>query len=195
MKPYILHNYIQYNDIQHNDIQHNNKWNPTFCIMTLSIMVEHCYVEGLLYWLSLILSVTYSPLWWVSVCWMPLYWVSLRWMPLWWVSWRRPGLFSETKVVLYWASNFQPGVFGKYGLGLFLAKLQYLMAISPIFYEQLFCMKVFCAAFMCLQFGFVIFWRKDFGAKASGNLPNWNCYSINIFFLKSVDQIDQWPVL
>jgi hypothetical protein len=28
-------------------------------------------------------------------------------------------------------------------------------------------MKVFCAAFMCLQFGFVIFWRKDFGAKAA----------------------------
>ncbi len=27
-------------------------------------------------------------------------------------------------------------------------------------------MKVFCAAFMRLQFGFVIFWRKDFGAKA-----------------------------
>jgi hypothetical protein len=28
-------------------------------------------------------------------------------------------------------------------------------------------MKVFCAAFMPLQFGFVIFWRKDFGAKAA----------------------------
>ncbi len=28
-------------------------------------------------------------------------------------------------------------------------------------------MKVFCAAFMCLQFGFVIFCRKDFGAKAA----------------------------
>jgi hypothetical protein len=28
-------------------------------------------------------------------------------------------------------------------------------------------MKVFCAAFMCLQFGFVIFWGKDFGAKAA----------------------------
>ncbi len=25
----------------------------------------------------------------------------------------------------------------------------------------------FCAAFMCLQFGFVIFWPKDFGAKAA----------------------------
>ncbi len=41
------------------------------------------------------------------------------------------------------------------------------MSISPIFYEQLFRMKVFCAAFMCLQFGFVIFWGKDFGAKAA----------------------------
>jgi hypothetical protein len=28
-------------------------------------------------------------------------------------------------------------------------------------------MKVFCTAFMCLQFGFVIFWQKDFGAKAA----------------------------
>jgi hypothetical protein len=27
--------------------------------------------------------------------------------------------------------------------------------------------KFFCAAFMCLQFGFVIFWQKDFGAKAA----------------------------
>jgi len=25
----------------------------------------------------------------------------------------------------------------------------------------------FCDAFMCLQFGFVIFWRKDFGPKAA----------------------------
>jgi hypothetical protein len=41
------------------------------------------------------------------------------------------------------------------------------MSISPIFYKQLFNTKVLCAAFMCLQFGFVIFWRKDFGAKAA----------------------------
>jgi hypothetical protein len=41
------------------------------------------------------------------------------------------------------------------------------MTNSPIFYEQLFHTKVFCAAFMCLQFGFVIFWRKDFGTKAA----------------------------
>jgi hypothetical protein len=42
-----------------------------------------------------------------------------------------------------------------------------LVSISPIFYEQLFGKEVFCAAFMCLQLGFVIFWRKDFGAKAA----------------------------
>jgi hypothetical protein len=41
------------------------------------------------------------------------------------------------------------------------------VSISPIFYKQLFCTKVFCAAFMCLQFGFGFFWRKDFGAKAA----------------------------
>jgi hypothetical protein len=28
-------------------------------------------------------------------------------------------------------------------------------------------MKFFCAAFISLQFGFVIFWQKDFGAKAA----------------------------
>jgi hypothetical protein len=33
--------------------------------------------------------------------------------------------------------------------------------------QAAFCTKVFCAAFMCLQFGFVSFWRKDFGAKAA----------------------------
>jgi hypothetical protein len=33
--------------------------------------------------------------------------------------------------------------------------------------EQLFHAKVFCATFMCLQFGFVIFWRKDFGTTAA----------------------------
>jgi len=53
-----------------------------------------------------------------------------------------------------------------------------LVSISPIFYEQLFGMKVFCAAFKCLQFGFVIFWRKDFGAKAAHKMlvkltPGW----------------------
>ncbi len=41
------------------------------------------------------------------------------------------------------------------------------MSISPIFYEQLFHKKVFCAAFMYLQFGFVILWQKDFGTKAA----------------------------
>ncbi len=31
------------------------------------------------------------------------------------------------------------------------------VTISPIFYEQIFHMKVFGPAFICLQFGFVIF--------------------------------------
>jgi hypothetical protein len=51
------------------------------------------------------------------------------------------------------------------------------VSISPILYEQLFYTKVFCAAFMCLQFGFVIFWQKDFGAKIAhkmlGKLSDW----------------------
>jgi hypothetical protein len=41
------------------------------------------------------------------------------------------------------------------------------VSISPIFYEQLFRTKVFCAAFLSLQFCFEIFWQKDFGAKAA----------------------------
>jgi hypothetical protein len=41
------------------------------------------------------------------------------------------------------------------------------VSISPIFDEHIFCTKVLCAAFMCLQFGFEIFWRKDFCAKAA----------------------------
>ena len=51
--------------------------------------------------------------------------------------------------------------------GLYNISLSGQVSIPPIFYEQLFCMKVFCAAFMCLQFGFVIFWQKDFGANAA----------------------------
>ncbi len=61
------------------------------------------------------------------------------------------------------------------------------LSISPIFYKQLFHTKVLCEPFMCLQFGFVIFWRKDFGAKAAHKMlvkltpdfPNWT------FFTKS----------
>ncbi len=41
------------------------------------------------------------------------------------------------------------------------------LSISPIFYKQLFHSKVLCTPFVCLQFGFVIFWRKDLGAKAA----------------------------
>ncbi len=41
------------------------------------------------------------------------------------------------------------------------------LSILPIFNEQLFHTKVLYAALMCLQFGFLIFWRKDFGAKAA----------------------------
>ncbi len=55
------------------------------------------------------------------------------------------------------------------------------LSISPIFYEQLFHTKVLYAAFMCLQFGFLIFWQKDFGAKAAHKMvkltPGLNCIS------------------
>ncbi len=58
------------------------------------------------------------------------------------------------------------------------------LSISPIFYKQLFHTKVLCALFICLQFGFVFFWWKDFGAKAAHKMlvkltPCVNC--INMF--------------
>jgi hypothetical protein len=33
--------------------------------------------------------------------------------------------------------------------------------------QAAFSYQILCAPFMCLQFGFVIFWQKDFGAKAA----------------------------
>jgi len=41
------------------------------------------------------------------------------------------------------------------------------LEISPTFYEQLFWMKMFCKALLYWQFGFVIFWQKNIGAKAA----------------------------
>jgi len=41
-----------------------------------------------------------------------------------------------------------------------------LVSISPTFYEQLFCTQVFSAAFMYLQFGFVIFLAKEYWLKS-----------------------------
>ena len=41
------------------------------------------------------------------------------------------------------------------------------VSISPTFYEQLFCTKVFWAAFLYLHCRFVIFWCKEIGAKAA----------------------------
>ncbi len=41
------------------------------------------------------------------------------------------------------------------------------LSMLLIFYEQLFHTKVLWAAFISFQFRFVIFWRKDFGAKAA----------------------------
>ena len=44
-------------------------------------------------------------------------------------------------------------------------KLVKQVSISPIFYEQLFHTNVFCSAFLCLQFGCVIFWWKEISTK------------------------------
>ena len=44
------------------------------------------------------------------------------------------------------------------------------ITLTPIFYSQIFCTKVFCTFFMCSQFGFVIFWQKDFGAKVANKM-------------------------
>jgi hypothetical protein len=41
------------------------------------------------------------------------------------------------------------------------------VTISPTFYKQVSRMKVFCQAFLQLQFGFVIFWQTNNGAEAA----------------------------
>jgi len=41
------------------------------------------------------------------------------------------------------------------------------VSISPTFYAQLFCTKVFRAAFLYLWLRFVLFWRKEIGTKAA----------------------------
>jgi hypothetical protein len=43
------------------------------------------------------------------------------------------------------------------------------VSISPTFYEQLFCGKVFFVAFLCIEFGFVISNFKNSVAKAAPN--------------------------
>ncbi len=37
----------------------------------------------------------------------------------------------------------------------------------PTFYMQPFYLKMFCAAFLCMQFGFVILWQKNIGAETA----------------------------
>jgi len=38
--------------------------------------------------------------------------------------------------------------------------------ISPLFFEKLFCAKVFCTAFLHSPLSYVFFWQKYVGAKA-----------------------------
>jgi hypothetical protein len=38
--------------------------------------------------------------------------------------------------------------------------------VNFTFYEQLFCTKVFCEAFLCLQFGYAIFLAKEYWCKS-----------------------------
>ena len=46
-------------------------------------------------------------------------------------------------------------------------KIQLQVTISLTFYEQLFCINVFCGAFLYLQFVCVYFWQKNIGGKAT----------------------------
>ena len=48
--------------------------------------------------------------------------------------------------------------------------VEQVVSISPTFYEQVFCTKVFCEASLCLQFGFVLFWQKEIDTKAARNV-------------------------
>ncbi len=46
-------------------------------------------------------------------------------------------------------------------------KTYILVSISSTFYVSHFCTKVFCAVLLYLQFGFVILWQNNIGAKAA----------------------------
>ena len=61
-------------------------------------------------------------------------------------------------------------------------------AISPTFYDWLFHTKVFWAAFLYSQFGFVFFWQNNIGAKAAHKMlvkltpgrSNWSLSSMHV---------------
>jgi len=55
-----------------------------------------------------------------------------------------------------------------------------MMSVSPTFNVQLFCMKVFCTAFLHLQFGFVIFWKKHVLAQNLLVKCWWNWIKVSI---------------
>jgi hypothetical protein len=148
------HHDIQHNDIRQNYTQHNNKSNMTLSIMPLSIMpsimplrimtlsimplsimVDICYAEWHLCWVSIMpsvantlnmlnvimlsvvmlnvimLSVINNSLCWMSLCWVSLCWmslcrVSLSWMSLCWLSWRHKGTCIQQCSVYHSCKKF-----------------------------------------------------------------------------------------
>jgi hypothetical protein len=83
-----------------------------------------------------------------------------------------PSATGITKCVFcHWATGSKPQIkrewSNKYKNGFVTDQQPFKTIYRYLFYKQLFHTKVLCAPFMCLQFGFVIFWWKDFGAKAA----------------------------
>jgi len=79
-------------------------------------------------------------------------------------------IFREILNQFYTLSWFRHTLFAKWkvsGKQYLAKKFAVQVSISWTFYAQLFRMKVFCTAFFQLQFGFVIFGRKNIGAKAA----------------------------
>ncbi len=62
------------------------------------------------------------------------------------------------------------------------------VSISSTFYECLFCTKMLWAAFLCLHFGYDIFWQQNIGAKAARKIlmKLTTGFTISVNFFKSI---------
>jgi len=88
---------------------------------------------------------------------------SIQWP---WIT-HRPlqGFHSRPKEREMWSGSKRKGIFSSQRSQNESRVWRVQVSISLTFYEHIFCSKVFFEAFLCLQFGFVIFCRKNIGLK------------------------------
>lgn len=77
------------------------------------------------------------------------------------------------------------------------------VSIFPTLYEQLFCNKLFCAAFLLLQFGFEMFWQNNIRATTSCKMldklttvemsTKWNVARVEMSSTKRVEKSTLTP--